>query len=74
MSVGTALQELIRMAPEKYDPQVLQALLIQVRRDAVGSNRLPVLDPTVINLSPGDIDALASTLQHRTTQARVYLT
>jgi len=74
LSVGTALQELIRMAPEKYDPQVLQALLIQVRRDAVGSNRLPVLDPAVVNLSPGDIDALASTLQHRITQARVYLT
>ena len=45
MSVGTALQELIRMAPEKYDPQALQALLIQVRRDAVGSNRLPILEP-----------------------------
>ena len=74
LPVSTALQELIRMAPEKYDPQALQALLIQVRRDAVGSNRLPILDPGIVNLSPGDIDALASTLQHRTTQARVYLT
>ena len=51
MSVGTALQELIRMTPQKYDPQALQALLIQVRRDAVGTNRLPILDPTIVDLS-----------------------
>jgi putative nucleotidyltransferase with HDIG domain len=74
MSVGTALQELIRMAPEKYDAQALQALLIQVRRDAVGSNRLPILEAGSVNVSPVDIDALASTLQHRTSKARAYLT
>ncbi|MGA7970462.1 MAG: HD domain-containing phosphohydrolase [Terriglobales bacterium] len=74
MSVGTALQELIRMAPEKYDAQALQGLLIQVRRDAVGSNRLPILESGIVNVSPVDIDALASTLQHRTSKARAYLT
>jgi putative nucleotidyltransferase with HDIG domain len=74
MSVGTALQELIRMAPEKYDAQALQGLLIQVRRDAVGSNRLPILESGTVNVSPVDIDALASTLQHRTSKARAYLT
>ena len=74
LSVGTALHELIRMSPEKYDAQSLQALLIQVRRDAVGSNRIPMLEPDVMNLSPADVDQLASTLQHRVTQARVYLT
>ena len=74
MSVGTALQELIRMAPEKYDAQALQGLLIQVRRDAVGSNRLPLLESGIVNVSPVDIDALASTLQHRTSKARAYLT
>jgi putative nucleotidyltransferase with HDIG domain len=74
MSVGTALQELIRLTPEKYDPQALHALLIQVRRDAVGSNRLPILEPGLVNLSPVDVDQLASTLQHRTTQGKVYLT
>ncbi|MGC1786864.1 MAG: HD domain-containing phosphohydrolase, partial [Terriglobales bacterium] len=30
LSVGVALQELIRMSPQKYDPQILQALMIQV--------------------------------------------
>ncbi len=74
MSVGTALQELVRLTPEKYDPEALHALLIQVRRDAVGTNRLPILEPGLVNLSPVDVDQLASTLQHRTTQGRIYLT
>jgi hypothetical protein len=65
---------LIRLSPEKYDPHVLHALLIQVRRDAVGSNRLPILEPAMVNLSPVDVDQLAATLQHRTTQGKVYLT
>ena len=74
LSIGSALQELIRMTPQKYDPQALQALLIQVRRDAVGSNRLPILEPEVMNLSATEVDQLASTLQHRITQAKLYLT
>ncbi len=74
LSIGSALQELIRMTPQKYDAQALQALLIQVRRDAVGSNRLPILESEVMNLSATDVDQLASTLQHRITQAKLYLT
>ena len=62
------------MTPQKYDPQALQALLIQVRRDAVGSNRIPILEPDQMNLSPSEVDQLASTLQHRITQAKTYLT
>jgi len=74
LSVGGALQELIRMTPQKYDSQALQALLIQVRRDAVGSNRLPILEPEAMNLSAADVDELASTLQHRISQDKIYLT
>jgi putative nucleotidyltransferase with HDIG domain len=74
LSVGTALSELIRLSPEKYDHQALQALLIQIRRDAVGSNRIPILEPDVMNVSPTDVDQLAATLQHRITQGKVYLT
>ena len=74
MSVGSALQELIRMTPERYDAQALQALLIQVRRDAVGSNRIPIFEPSVLNLSPTDVDQLASTLQHRITSSRTHFT
>ena len=73
LSVGSALHELIRMTPQLYDPQALQALLIQVRRDAVGSNRIPVLESGAASLSPNDVDQLASTLQHRITRNRTYL-
>ena len=74
LPVGAALQELIRMTPEKYDPHALQALLIQVRRDAVGTNRIPILEPDLMHLSATDVDQLASTLQHRISQDRVFLT
>jgi putative nucleotidyltransferase with HDIG domain len=74
MPIGAALQELIRMTPQKYDPQVLQALLIQVRRDAVGTNRIPILDPEMLHLSATDVDQLASTLQHRISQDKIFLT
>jgi putative nucleotidyltransferase with HDIG domain len=73
-SVGAALQELIRVSPEKYDAQALQALLIQVRRDAVGSNRIPLLEPEMMNLSATDVDQLASTLQHRLNNNKLHLT
>lgn len=74
MTVGAALQDLIRMSPQKYDAQALQALMIQVRRDAVGTNRIPMLEPDVMNLSATEVDQLASTLQHRITQDKLYLT
>jgi putative nucleotidyltransferase with HDIG domain len=74
LSLGSALQELIRMTPQKYDPQALQALLIQVRRDAVGTNRIPMLDPDGMHISAADVDQLASTLQHRISQNRTFLT
>jgi hypothetical protein len=62
------------MSPQKYDPQVLQALMIQVRRDAVGTNRIPILEPEVMNLSATDVDQLASTLQHRISQDKTFHT
>ena len=62
------------MTPQKYDAPALHALMIQVRRDAVGTNRVPILDAEVMNLSARDVDQLASTLQHRITQERLYLT
>jgi putative nucleotidyltransferase with HDIG domain len=74
LPLGTALHELIRLTPEKYDPEAVQALLIQMRRDAVGSNRLPVLESGILTVSPADVDQLAATLQHRVSQNRTYLT
>lgn len=75
LSVGGALSDLVRLAPQKYDPNAVQALLIQVRRDAVGSNRAPLLaDRMSVNIAAGDIDHLAATLQHKVSRAKALLT
>jgi putative nucleotidyltransferase with HDIG domain len=73
MPLGSALRELIRLTPQKYDAEAMQALLIQVRRDAVGSNRVPLLEGDLINLSPSDVDQLASTLQHKINHEKTFL-
>jgi len=75
LSLGGALSDLVRMAPQKYDPNVVQALLIQVRRDAVGSSRVPLLaDRMPVTIAAGDIDHLAATLQHKVSHGKVFLT
>ena len=74
MSVGNALSDLVKMAPDKFDPNVVQALLIQVRREAVGSNRVPLLDSATVNIAAGDIDQLAATLQYKVSRGKTYLT
>jgi putative nucleotidyltransferase with HDIG domain len=75
LSLGTALSDLVRMAPEKYDPNAVQALLIQVRRDAVGSSRTPLLaDHMAVNIAPTDVDQLAATLQHKVSRDKTFLT
>jgi putative nucleotidyltransferase with HDIG domain len=75
LSLGAALSDLVRMTPQKYDPNVVQALLIQVRRDAVGSNRTPLLaDHMSVNIAPTDVDQLAATLQHKVSRGKIYLT
>jgi hypothetical protein len=48
--------------------------LIQVRRDAVGSGRVPLLDDRMApNIAPADIDQLAAGLQHKTSRNRLFL-
>ncbi|HVZ15518.1 MAG TPA: HD domain-containing phosphohydrolase [Terriglobales bacterium] len=72
-SVGEALSEIIRQTPTKFDPAAVQALLIQVRREAVGNNKTSFLDPHVVcNIAPSDVDVLASMLNHRLTNGRIY--
>jgi putative nucleotidyltransferase with HDIG domain len=73
LSLGAALSDLVRMTPQKYDPNVVQALLIQVRRDAVGSNRVPLLgDRMTVNIAAGDVDHLAATLQHKVSRGKAF--
>ena len=51
----------------------MQALLIQVRREAVGSSRSPLLENTPVNIAATDIDHLASTLRYKVTRGKAYL-
>lgn len=75
LTLGGTLSEIVRMTPQKFDPNVVQALLVQVRRDSVGSNRVAFLeDRAALNLAPTDVDHLAATLQHKMTNGRLYLT
>jgi putative nucleotidyltransferase with HDIG domain len=75
LSVGSTLSEIVRLAPQKFDPNAVQGLLVQVRRDAVGSNRTAFLeDRLAINIAPGDIDQLAASMQHKISHGRLYLT
>ncbi len=73
ISVGSTLSEIVRLAPQKFDPNAVQALLVQVRRDAVGSSRSPLLNQPV-DIAPADIDQLAANLQHKLSHGRLYLT
>jgi putative nucleotidyltransferase with HDIG domain len=74
LPLGSALNDLIKLTPQKYDPNVLQALLIQVRRDAVGSNRTPLLTGHLAaNIAPPDVDQLAAALQHKVSRGKAYV-
>ena len=73
MSVGEVLSEIVRIAPVKYDTNAVQALLVQIRRDAVGRRDNRFLDDRMVcNIGPTDIDVLASTLSHKITHGRIY--
>ncbi len=73
LSVGEALSDMVRLTPTKYDSQVVQALLIQVRRDATGRNSPTFLDDHVpCSIAPTDVDHLAAMVHHRTNNGRVY--
>jgi putative nucleotidyltransferase with HDIG domain len=75
LSVGSTLSEIVRLTPQKFDPNAVQGLLLQIRRDAVGSNRISFFeDRTAVNIAAGDVDQLAATLQHKISHGRLYLT
>jgi HD-GYP domain-containing protein (c-di-GMP phosphodiesterase class II) len=75
LTVGNTLSEIVRLSPLKFDPNAVHGLLLQIRRDSVGSNRARFLeDRMAVNIAAGDIDQLAATLQHKVTHGRLYLT
>jgi len=75
LSIGEALSEIVRLAPQKFDPNAVQALLVQVRREASGSRPAPVFEEHMnIHIAPVDVDHLAASLQHKMSHGRLYLT
>jgi putative nucleotidyltransferase with HDIG domain len=75
ISLGSTLSEIVRLTPQKFDPNAVHALLLQVRRDTVGSNRSPFLqDQMGGDIAAADVDQLAANLQHRISHGRLYLT
>jgi putative nucleotidyltransferase with HDIG domain len=75
ISLGSTLSEIVRLTPQKFDPNAVHALLLQVRRDTVGSNRTPFLqDRMGGDIAAADVDQLAASLQHKISHGRLYLT
>lgn len=73
LTVGEALSDIVRLTPQKYDPHVVQALLVQVRRDSTGRNSPTFLDSSLVcNIAPTDVDHLAATVHHKSNNGRVY--
>jgi putative nucleotidyltransferase with HDIG domain len=75
LSLGSTLNEIVHLTPQKFDPNAVHALLLQIRRDTVGSNRTPFLqDRMGGDIAASDIDQLAASLQHKMNHGRLYLT
>jgi putative nucleotidyltransferase with HDIG domain len=75
LSLGGTLSEIVRLTPQKFDPNAVQALMLQIRRDTVGSNRVPFLQAGLeSNIAATDVDHLAASLQHKLSHSRLYLT
>jgi len=73
LAISDAVNQLVHSAPSKLDAIAVQGLLVQIRRDASGSNKTPFLDPLhVCSIGPTDVDHFASTLQHKLTNGRTY--
>ena len=86
-SLGEAAAQITRMAPDKLDAEIVFALLVQLRREAVdfmapprpwASHRDRPKNPFIgsdmaCTLSPTDIDHLTSELNRRVNRGRSYL-
>jgi len=75
LSLGSTLNEIVHLTPLKFGPNAVHALLLQVRRDTVGSNRTPFLqDRMGGDIAAADVDQLAAALQHKMSHGRLFLT
>ena len=72
-TVLEAAEELVRLTPSKYDADVVQALLVQLRWNFQGKGTMR-LSPSLngIPVAPADLDKLSMALVHKATGHRVY--
>jgi putative nucleotidyltransferase with HDIG domain len=86
LSLGEAAAQIAWLAPEKLDPEIVYALLVQLRREAVDVMTPPrpwasqeekaspfIGSDVACNISPTDIDHLTSELNRRLNRGRIYL-
>ena len=72
-SVMSACNELVRLAPSKFDSSVVQALLVHLRRDIDGKSAARLLpQQKTTQITNADIDRLSCDLMGRLTGHRVY--
>jgi len=72
-SVMSACNELVRLAPSKFDSSVVQALLVHLRRDIDGKSAARLLPQQKTGqITNADIDRLSSDLMGRLTGHRAY--
>jgi putative nucleotidyltransferase with HDIG domain len=74
LSLGETLTHIVRSTPNKFDAEAVQALLVQLRRDATRTDSGPAfLEPSVpLNVAPRDLDQLAADLNFRVNNGRAY--
>lgn len=73
-SLGETLTQIVRATPCKYDYEAVQALLVQLRRDATRDDGRPhFLEAHVpLTVAPHDLDQLAADLNYRVNNGRAY--
>jgi len=68
----SAMQELVRLTPEKFDASVIQSLLVQLRRETEGKSEVRLLPPDAQMPSAREYDMLSVELLKKVTNYRVY--
>ena len=72
MPVKQALEDLVRATPQKYDASVVQALLVQLRREAEGRAEERILPTEIETPSIREYDAYTLEVLKKITNYRVY--
>jgi putative nucleotidyltransferase with HDIG domain len=73
MTMMQAAEELVQLTPTKFDPDVVQGLLVQLRAHSNGKSKLAGKDAeNHPKISPVELDRLSVSLVHKLTGNRVY--